>query len=89
MAVMRSLCDAEKPFFRDRTGRDCFVTDSHPPVASFTHDLCMLTFPFAANVTLGVIGNISLKSSLVRSLEIVMNTQPANSHDLRFRFIPI
>jgi len=86
---MRSLYDTEKLFFRDKTGRDCFVTDSHLLFAPFIHDLRMLTLPFAANIILGIIDNIFFKSSLVRSLEIIMNIQPANSHKLRFRFIPI
>jgi hypothetical protein len=89
MAVMRSLCDTEKLFFRDRTGRDCFVTNFYLPFVPFTHDLRMLTLPFAANVTLRVVGNIFLKSSLVRSLEIVMNIQLANFYNLRFRFVLI
>jgi hypothetical protein len=86
---MKNLCDTEKPFLRDRTGRDCFVTDSHFQVTPFIHDLCMLTLPFAVKVTLRIINNIFLKSSLIRSLEIVINIQPANFYNLRFRFIPI
>jgi hypothetical protein len=86
---MRSLCDIEKSFLRSKIGRDCFITDFHFLITSFTHDLRILTFPFAANITLEIIDNIFLKSSFIRSFEIVMNTQLANSYNLRFRFIPI
>jgi hypothetical protein len=73
MAVIRSLCDTEKSFFRNRIRRDCFIIDSHPPFTPFIYDFRMLTLPFAANVILRVINNIFFKSSLVRSLEIVIN----------------
>jgi hypothetical protein len=89
MAVMRNLCNTEKPFLRDKTGRDCFITDSHSLFAPFIYDLRIFTLPFAVNITLGIIDNIFLKSSLVRSFEIIINIQSANSHKLRFRFIPI
>jgi hypothetical protein len=89
MAVMRNLYDTEKLFLRDKIRRDCFIINFHLSVILFTHNLRMLTLPFVANITLGVINNIFLKSSLIRNFKIVINTQPANSHNLRFRFILI
>jgi hypothetical protein len=89
MTVIKSLYDTEKPFLRNRIGRDCFVIDFYFLFISFTHDLRMLTLPFAVNIILGIIGNIFFKSSLIRSLEIVINIQSANSHKLRFHFISI
>jgi hypothetical protein len=89
MAVIKSLCNTEKPFFRNKIRRDCFVTDFYLLFALFTYNLRMLTLPFATNIILGVISNIFFKSSLIRSLEIIINIQPANSHKLRFRFISI